>query len=242
LKAQDKGSQIIMPPFPGFDAKQLDSFLTRAEQQAVLRDMRAISVNPKNSLYVGQCFDRLQRKLTPFGYLTKVIAALHAESNIAQRTLYGYMYGYRNALRLLPPGAAQAMAERNLLVDARNEPLGIWTEVIARIPPPARGGAAVYRRWVSEIIARRAPAPRGPLANATPRDPDVLLLEMFRVLERQAKRLPPNRATRAAWLRRFVGMAMTHFEVTEGNFAPVAIPPAFPARRNQLAEPSAILV
>ena len=47
----------------------------------------------------------LQAILAPYGYFTKAIRTF----DMVQRAAYGYMYGYRNAIDQLPPGAVQAM-------------------------------------------------------------------------------------------------------------------------------------
>ena len=210
-------------------AVQLD-FLTRDEQQDALRNIREIKKNPRNSLYVGQRLDWLQLKTAPFGYFTEVMIA----TGLALRTAYGYLYGYRNAVNFLPPGAVKAMMDAKLLINARagyKGPLGIWTEVIQDNPPPQTGSASVYEKWAREIQEKREAPVRGKLANRIKKDPDELLRETYRLLERQHQRLP--RAARLNWLKKLVGLAMTRFDVDEADFEPIPIPPDFARPRNQ---------
>jgi hypothetical protein len=218
-------------PESTLDVKEFE-FLSREDQQEVLRDVREIHDNPSRSLYVGERLDRLQRKLMPYGHFMQIFPHL----GIAVRTLYGYLYGYQNAAKLLPPGAVQAMMDANLLVNARSGwkgPLGVWTEPIEKHPAPKHGTAKQYREWVEQIQERRVVQPRGAVANATPKDPDELLQEGYLAIRRLYRRLPPNRTVRTAFLKKLVGIAMTTFEVEEFDFEPLPIPEDFRSARDR---------
>jgi hypothetical protein len=167
----------------------------------------------------------LQAILAPYGYFTKAIRTF----DMVQRTAYGYMYGYRNAIDQLPPGAVQAMMDRRLTINAsRNmRTLGEWTEAIAAVPSPATGPAATYLKWVDEVIAKKPKRFTGKRANQIRREPDEVLLECYRFIEKMGNRLPPIRGTREKFARKLMGIIMTHFELAPDKFTPAEIPASF---------------
>lgn len=221
--------------FKGFDAGSL-AFLPSAERQAVLRDMREI-VESGSSLYIGERIDRLQRVLAPYGYFRKTLNAL----NIVQRTAYGYMYGYRVAVAQLPPGAIKAMSDRKLQVVSRDRnSLGDWSEAVVLVPPPASGSAAVYDRWVEELVSKKKKRVTGTKARRIPRDPDAVLLECYRFIARCALRLPPRRQVREQFARRLIGLTMKHFELAPERFVPEDVPEHFAPSRGGYGQRDAV--
>lgn len=220
--------------FKGFE-RQL-SFLSPADRQAIMRDMREI-MESKSSLYQGQRIGRLQKLLAPYGYFTKALDALR-DSIGTQKTGYSYMYGYRNAMAQLPGGAVQAMIDRNLVVNATRDlnNIGEWTKAIALTPPPASGSAAVYARWVEEMIANKPKRLTGHLASRVPRDPQAVLLDCFRAVDRAVRRLPSNDRVREKIGRELIGLVMTRFEFKPEKFYPVEVPLHFATQRNQFTE------
>jgi hypothetical protein len=198
----------------GFDEQELD-FLQTADRQTVLRNIKEIRES-NNPLYIGQRLSELHTLLQPYGYFTKAIAAVR----LVQRTAYGYMNGYRNAAKLLPEGAVQAMMDRKLVINSNRSPLGEWTEAVNLVPPPKAGSDAAYSRWVDELIERKPKRLTGHQANRVRKDPDDLLLECAHVIERALKRLPPQRAVRERFGRRVVELAMRYFSLDPGKFSP----------------------
>jgi hypothetical protein len=105
-----------------------------------------------------------------------------------------------------------------------------YTDAIALVPPPPTGSAATYSRWLDQMKVKSA---RGNNANRVPKDPDVLLLESYRFLARQAKRLPPRHQTRKEFAHRLIGLVMTQFDLEAQKFMPEEIPPGFRSPRSQ---------
>jgi hypothetical protein len=217
--------------FEGFDNGSL-SFLPVADRQAVLRAMKEIK-SSRSSLYIGQRLDYLQNKLAPYGYFSKSYEVLHIGT---QRTVYAYMYGWRNAAAALPAGAVQAMMNHNLIINPsrKNGLLGEWTETVAKFPPPASGSAVVYERWVKDLMANKT-RDTGFQANRKPRDPQAVLVECFRLIDRACRRLPPEKRIREKIGRELVGLTMARFELKPERFAPVQIPEHFITPRNQFS-------
>jgi len=74
---------------------------------------------------------------------------------------------------------------------------------------------------------------RGNMANRVPKDPEMVLLEMYRFLERQSRRLPPRPQTRAAFARQLIGLIMEQFDLEAQKFTPLKIPDTFRSSRNR---------
>jgi hypothetical protein len=202
----------------GFD--QSLGFLQTADRQTVLRNIKEIRES-NSSLYIGKRIAELQSILSPFGYFTKAIAAL----GMVQRTAYGYMYGYRNAMEKLPAGAVQAMMDRKLVINSNRSPLGEWTEVIAMLPPPVSGSAAAYQRWVDALIAAKPKRLTGVQANRVRKDPEDLMAECFSAIQRASKRLPPQRAVRERFARNLIRAIMKIFDLEPEKFSPAETQP-----------------
>lgn len=195
--------------------KSLD-FLTSAQRHAVMRNIRAIGES-NSSLLIGKLLDEVHRILAPFGYFTKAIA----RTNLVQRTAYGYMYGYRNAVETLPPGAVQAMMDRKLVVNPnRGTKFGEWGVALDLMPPPPTGSSADYERWVDELIERKPKRLTGHLANRIRKTPDELIVECDHVIERAWKRLPQQRALRERFARRLIANVMRRFDLGPEKFSP----------------------
>lgn len=221
----------------GFREAELD-FLDAPARKAVWRAMGEIAEPeiPNSPLYIGKRLDELNVILAPYGYFTTALGVLRVSDNVPKtlRTVYGYMYGYRNAAQQLPEGAVAAMMERKLIVSTTKKGLGDWTEAIAAVPPPATGTSAAYLKWVDKMIESKPKRMTGALANLVPRDPDEVLLECYRAIERLGKRLPVSARERC--VRRLIGYTMTHFGLKSEKFVPAEIPPNFqPARRRYRA-------
>jgi hypothetical protein len=217
--------------FEGFSEKDL-VFLNKEEQREVIRAMTEIATSP-STLCRGKNMLALRDILVPYGYFARCLEAL----KIPLRTAYGYMYGYRNAVKQLPEGAVEAMMNRNLVVMVqRHSPgLGVYTEAIAKVPPPQTGTAATYAKWVEEMIAAKGKRLRGNNVNRIAKDPKVALLECYRFLAKALRRLPPERKVRVVFVKEFTGMLLTQVGMEAVNIKPVKIPEEFRRSRSAAA-------
>lgn len=222
--------------FNGFENGDL-VFLPKDEYKAVLRDMREI-VASNSPLYIGERLFRLQRTLAPYGYFIKAIKAMR----LVLRTAYGYMYGYRNACEQLPAGAVEAMMKRKLTINAsRNKTgLGEWTAAIKLMPPPSKGSATTYERWVEEMIAAKPKRLTGQQALRVPRNPSDVLRECYVAVDRLARRLPPDRRIKETTARKLIALIMKRFDLGPEKFVPAEIPSHFVEPRNRFSQHDAV--
>jgi hypothetical protein len=199
-------------------------FLKPAERQAVLRNLKEINES-KSPLYIGKRVLELRATLQAYRYFMKAIAV----TGLVLRTAYAYMYGYSNAMELLPAGAVQAMMDRDLVVNINRGRgrLGGWTDAVALLPPPAKGTPETYARWVDQLIANKPKVPIGPVDRRL--DSNDALAQTFRLVARMGKRLPA--AERKDFAVRLIRYTMKHFDIKPVKFAPAEIPPDFMARR-----------
>ena len=197
-------------------SEEVLDFLSGPDRQTVLRSIREIR-GSNNPLYVGKRLTDLHQILAPFGYFIKALTA----TELVQRTAYGYMYGYRNAIAQLPPGAVQAMMDRKLTINANHgKPLGEWTEVVAIVPPPQTGSSATYSKWVDELIKQKPKRLTGHQANRVRKSPEELMEECTHVIERALKRLPTQKAIRERFARNLISITMKYFGLDAERFSP----------------------
>jgi hypothetical protein len=217
--------------FEGFNNGDL-AFLPPEDRAAVLRDMSEI-VECNSSLRIGQLLCGLRRTLSVYGYFLRAIKAV----GLAERTAYGYMYGYNNAVATLPAGAVQAMIDRKLTINAyypkRESNLGEWTKLVAELPPPKKGSAEAYAKWVDELIALK-PLRRGAgqVGNRVIKDPEEFIEDCYRRVEIGIKRLPHDPKVRERAAKKLIGLIMRRFDLAAGKFSPVEVPSSLiPSRR-----------
>lgn len=212
------------------EAKELSEealdFLSGPDRQTVLRAVKEIR-DSNNPLYIGKRLTDLHQTLAPFGYFIKAVAA----TKLVQRTAYGYMYGYRNAIAQLPSGAVQAMMDRKLTINANHrKPLGEWTEALAIVPPPQSGSSTTYSKWVEELIEKKPKRLTGHQANRVRKSPEQLMDECTHVIERALKRLPTQKGVRDRFARSLISITMRYFGLESEKFNPAETLP--PARRS----------
>lgn len=191
----------------------------------------------RSKLAVGEHLTKLQAILEPHNLFSRFLKTFHFN----KRTAYRYIAGFNNAKERLSAPILKAAMQRgvNIIGENATKPLGIYTNAVAKLPPPSNPTDVQAVTWLDQIeqVRRdtRAEAATG-LSVVTNQDPQVLLREAYRFVNLRYRRLPNNSRTKAAWVRSLVGMLMADLGVnTHQTFAPTAVPEDFKAQRGRPA-------
>lgn len=226
--------QFINPP----DA--LLKKLSEDEKTAVVNEThllaKALLDYGKSRLAVGEHLAKLQSLLEPHNLFGRFLKNFH----FSKRTAYRYIAGFNNARAKLPEVVLKAAMARgvNIVGDTEMKPLGVYTDAVAKLPPPQSATEEQANTWLNQIEQvrkeTRASGEAGLFAVPVPQDPQTLLKECYRFVSLRYKRLPNNSRTRATWVRSLVGMLLADLGVSgEQTFAPHAAPEEFKAQRGR---------
>ena len=248
------GGPVVVPPagkpIPAAQLIRKEAFaalswwdkLNIDEQQTVEHEGRGLAEALLNfgasRMAVGERLATLQEILEPHKCFVRFLQHFH----FSQRTAYRAIRGYHNAKQSLPPVALQVASARgmNMLGESETKPLGIYTEAVKKLPPPAVQDVAKMQVWLDKVEALRKETARIPVSErprlvAEPsHDRNLLLKEAYRAIHRCYGQLPGNSKTRANWVRDLVGHLLIDLG-TRGpqTYSPVAIPEDFRAVRGR---------
>jgi hypothetical protein len=213
----------VLVAFPGWESLEPEEQDVVVEQGRLLAE--ALVDNSRSSLAIGEHLTKLQEVLEPKRMFVKFLKNFH----FSQRTAYRYMTAYQYAKEKLPDLALKLAAARgmNFVGYSAEKPLGVYTEVVKRLPPPETNSRREIQEWLEEIDERtKARRKRA----KTPRlgDPDELLEQVYRFIHLRVQQLPGHHKTRGSFLRSIVGMLMTELGLgTPQSFSPASIPDTF---------------
>jgi hypothetical protein len=230
---------VLVPP-DAFNTLSWWKKLNDDEQSAVLQEGRMLAQAlldfGKSRLAVGEHLAKLQGLLEPHNLFGRFLKNFH----FSKRTAYRYIAGYNNAKARLPETVLKAAMARgvNLVGDTEVKPLGVYTDAVAKLPPPTQATEEQANTWLNQIEQvrkeTRATAGGGMFTVPIPQDPTTLLKECYRFVNLRYKRLPNNSKTKANWVRSLVGMILADLGVSgEQTFAPHAAPEDFRAQRGR---------
>lgn len=231
---------VLVPP-DAFNTLSWWKKLNDDEQSAVMQEGRLLAQAlldfGKSKLAVGEHLAKLQGLLEPHNLFGRFLKNFH----FSKRTAYRYIAGYNNAKARLPETVLKAAMARgvNLVGDTEMKPLGVYTDAVAKLPPPTQATEEQANTWLNQIEqvrkeTRAAAAGGGMFTVPVPQDPQTLLKECYRFVSLRYKRLPNNSKTRANWVRSLVGMILADLGVSgEQTFAPHAAPEDFRAQRGR---------
>lgn len=215
--------------------------LNDGEKAAVISETQflagALLQHGQSKLAVGEHLSKLRDVLEPHNLFGRYLKNFH----FSKRTAYRYITGFKNAQKILPNSVLTAAMARgvNIVGDTDQKPLGIYTEAVAKLPPPKDATEVQANTWLDQIeqVKKEAKSQAGTVsvfAQIVPSDPQSLLKECYRFVSIRYKRLPNNSRTRAAWVKALVGMVMTELGVAgEQTFAPQAVPEEFRVQRGR---------
>jgi len=231
---------VLVPP-DAFNTLAWWKKLNDEEQAAVQHEgqllAQALLDYGKSRLAVGEHLSKLQGLLEPHNLFGRFLKNFH----FSKRTAYRYISGYNNAKARLPETVLKAAMARgvNIVGDTDVKPLGIYTEAVAKLPPPTQANEVQANTWLDQIEqvrkeTRAAAAGGGMFTVPVPQDPQTLLKECYRFVSLRYKRLPNSSKIRANWVRSLVGMILADLGVSgEQTFVPHKAPEDFVAQRGR---------
>lgn len=196
---------------------------------------RALMMQGSSKLATGKVLAEIRDILEPQRLFLKYI---REGFHMSQRTAYRYIVGYENTAKRLPSQVLERAMARgfNMIGDTPEKPLGIYTDIVKKLPVPKTEAKAdawlddveEARRKIRSRLARRAATEDEDMV-----DPDEALKECYRFINIRLRRLPGGR-TKGNWVRNLVGMVMTSAGIgNEQSFTPVAVPSDFRAQRGR---------
>lgn len=215
--------------------------LNQEEQSVVLSEGQqlasALLQFGYSRMAIGEHLSRLQGVLEPHNLFTRFLKNFH----FSKRTAYRYIAGFQNAKQRLPETVLKAAMARgvNIIGDSEIKPLGVYTDAVAKLPPPSNASEVQANTWLDQIEqvrkdTRASGETMNVLAVPVPQDPQTLLKECYRFISMRYKRLPNNSKTKANFVRSLIGMILAELGVSgQQTFAPVAIPEEFRVGRGR---------
>ena len=210
--------------------------LASADRQTVYSETQALGKalveHGISKLTIGEHLSRLRDVLEPQRMFVQYLRTFH----FSQRTAYRYMDGFENAKRMLPENVLRAAMTRGIDFFGRGstEPLGSYTEVIKRLPPPKTSDEKKIHGYLDEIEASRRDRRKNSGEVLDAADPETMLRECFRYIDARYRRLPQGRRGRLAWVRSLFGLLLTQLGASgPQSFTPLEIPPGYQARRGR---------
>lgn len=218
--------------------------LNNEEQKMVVVEGQQLAVAllqfGHSRIAIGEHLTKLRSILEPHNMFERFLKNFH----FSKRTAYRYIAGFENAKNLLPVNVVKMALARgySIIGDTAARPLGVYTEAVAKLPPPANATEVQASTWLDQVEQVRKQA-RSEAAQgvsittavlAVPQNPDMLLKEAYRFVSARYKKLPIGSKTRAAWVRSLVGMILTDLGVSgQQTFTPIAPPEEFRAQRGR---------
>jgi hypothetical protein len=221
--------------------------LTPDDQQKVQQEGqalgRALVEEGFSRLAVGEHLSNLHELLEPQRLFVRFLKNFH----FSQRTAYRYINGFRNARERLPEYTLRRAIARgmNMIGDTEERPLGVYTDAVKRLPPPAEPDPAAVDEWLDKVEERKRRQRSQQLQEGAGEragvdtDPQAMMKEVFRNFRVRLRRLPAGR-TRGSWVKTLAGMMLAEAGIgNEQSIAPVAPPEDFRATRGRPRKKSA---
>lgn len=223
--------------------------LNNEEQKLVVTEGQQLAVAllqfGHSRIAIGEHLTKLRSILEPHNMFERFLKNFH----FSKRTAYRYIAGFENAKAMLPENVVKVALSRGYAIigDTQTKPLGIYTDAVAKLPPPTNPTVDQASTWLDQVEqVRKKARSEGTtsivtsITSAVPQNPDVLLKECYRFINVRYKKLPINHKSRAAWVRSLVGMLLADLGVSgQQSFAPMAIPEEFRAHRGRPREEQA---
>lgn len=188
----------------------------------------ALSNVVTSRLDAGEHLAKVQAELEPrrmFGKYMKLC-------NLKRSWVYNQIQASRNAKEsgLLPEMVLRVAAARNipmLGIDPK-APLGVYTSIVKRNPPPRTEDAHKLNLWLDEVEDLRKRRERNEVPKSQQEDPEVLLKSCYRFINVRMRKLPRNGKSRRAWVDRLFGHVLADLGISgDVSFSPHAAPQDF---------------
>jgi hypothetical protein len=219
-------AQTPLASLPGWD--QLDTETQATVQQETEALGEALVNLGFSRLAVGEHLSKIQDMLQPKRMFRKFLQTYYP---VPRSTVYKNISEWKNASARLPePVLRVAMARNiNMLGESEEKPLGRYTEVVKRNPPPKTEDPKRISQWIDEIEVIR----KRREANEIPREEKASVEEVAKIVYRfmnvKFAKLPRGKARRTC-LNMIVGMMLSESGVSSAqSFEPEAVPEHFRA-------------
>lgn len=226
LAVSDK-SLTILKTLPGWDA------LNKRDQALIEKETldlsEAIMGLGRSKLAIGEHLMRVQEKLEPLRMFTRYLDAY----NLKKSTAYNHITAFKNATQWLPKPVLDAAIVRNMSIIGIKEdkPLGIYTDAVKRIPPPATNDPKKIAEYLDSVEAsQKRTDGRSKRMAEVEEDPEVLLKQAYRFVVSRLNKLPSRGKARRSFIEQLAGMMISELGVSSSlSFMPEAIPHGFRA-------------
>lgn len=207
------------------------------EQQTVQQESQALGQalmqHGFSKLAVGEHLGNLQAILEPKRLFVRYLRNFH----FSQRSAYRYIAGFQNARTKLPEPILRAAMARglNMIGDTKEAPLGTYTDVVRRLPPPKTEDPEKISEWIGAVEEKHRERRSHPAAvDEEASDPETMMKECYRFISIRFRRLPNNSRSRANWTKTLAGMLLADLGVgNPQSIDPVAVPEDFRAVRGR---------
>lgn len=210
-----------LPGWADLDAKTKATLEMETQQLGL-----ALSNLGFSRLAVGEHLFNLQELLVPLRMFGKYIEA----TRLKRSTANTYIQGWRNAQELLPESVLRVAMARNfnMLGNDEEKPLGVYTDIVKRNPPPKTDEPRRISAWLDEIEVSRKRREANEVPRKSNSDPQLVTKILYRYINLQLNKLPRNNRTRKTCLENAVGMVLADMGISAGvSITPQAAPKDF---------------
>lgn len=192
-----------------------------------------------SGLQIGVHFDRLHKILEPKRLWLKYLKSHF--NGISQKTVYRYIKRWENAKRNLPKPVLRIAAVRGMDIcgDTDDRPLGPYTDIVKRMPPPDTESERDINEWLDRIEEKRLKrieerrAPGSVIVEVG--DGEEMAKDCYQLFVRCLGRLQPkSHKAKSAFVLRLSGLMFAKIGVSGvQSVEVVAIPPEFERKRGR---------
>lgn len=217
----------ILTNLPGWDR------LDKKDQTVVERETKLLSEDLKgygrSRLAIGERLTNIKTRI-PRGMFVRFLDNV----NLKRSWAYNQMTAYRNASKWLPKPVVDAAMARNMqmLGITEEKPLGVYTDVVKRVPPPKTDDLTKIHNWLDSLEESRKKSlmRHSNRIEIVEDDPEVLLKQSYRFVSGRMKKLNTRGRARRAFVENLFGMLLSELGVSQGQtFEPQAVPEDFRA-------------
>jgi len=223
-------------PFGTLTALPWWNKLEALDQSAVAKEDRELThqllVNSQSRLAIGKSLEAIRARLEPHGLFGRYIKYKKFKRTIAYRRINEY----KNSMANLPEPVVKVAMERNIniLGESQDKPLGVYTDAVAALPPPANitdAQASTYLDQLEEVRRKMKSEPT--ISFDIPvSDPRVITKAIFKFADNQLRKVE-NPKMRVQILNNVTGMLLKKYEMPATTFAPKSIPEDFTIGRGK---------
>lgn len=200
---------------------------------------QAMLTHGYSGLAMGKHLAAMQSVLEPHSLFGRFLKPFH----FSKTTAYRFIRKYENATKNLAPTIVQAALTRGIDIAgaSETEPLGIYTQAAAKLPPPKEPDVVQANTWLDQVVnvRKQERSTSAAAGNATsvglgvPEDPATALKVCYRFVMVQFNKLPNNLKTRNKWKAQLLGILVSGLGISEEQVTSIPVPADFEAQRGR---------